>query len=685
MAQSISYTISSSDTWGQYWYSSGGTISTKKELNTYKSVVCKITFPSFKKKIEAAINDSTKTFMISKVSFFTCRQDSSPSTSLQIRVNNDDTSNGIKIGNSVTSNSGTGTGSYTEHDITSLKDIFSTSDNNLILHFYALNVSSANDVCFLDPVKYPGSKGLYPKITVTYEVISNSGSDSGEGDGEGDGEETTNNVTLANSVISLNNTSITYGSSLVASVSSVPSPNSISYSWIVNGKELTDSSGTINTSNLNVSRYFDSNSKEVKGSVTATITYTGTDSVIGSNPVKRTANFNITLPSSGYEPTNFTYSCNSSHSSGSYIPGSKVIWSASATARDGASIAYYQIKIGTSSAIAYTSTTSTSDILPKAQGTYNAYITAVDTRGYSVSRSFTITVSSNIAPIINAKVIRCDANGDENMIGGQYYKLIGTVSADQTSGLKYITSLKITASQDGNTNPTISREPKVTSYDLSDIGVQALPTGAETSFEINIFASDGTLSKDIPLFGPSAAYIIHIATEGKSLGLGSAASKIEKTIACGWKLLANGGLEIDGSRITINNCLPISQGGTGASTAEGARANLGIKDVDLSNYITSAILTEELKKYLPLAGGTMTGNIKLNSTSAGILGPKGYSLLYGSGSDTILGNSYGSCYINSAIYANKIATMSDIPDVPTIYFTTNKPSGSAGDIWLRPI
>lgn len=626
MAQSISYTISKSDTWGQYWYSSGGTISTNGELNTYKSVVCKITFPSFKKRIEAAISDSTKTFIISKVSFFTCRQDSSPSTPLQIRVNNDNTSNGIKIGSSVTSNSGTGTGSYTEHDITDLKDIFSTSDNNLILHFYALNASSSNDVTFRDPVKYPGEKGLYPKITVTYEVISNSGSDSGEGDGEGDDEETTNNVTLANSVISLNNTSITYGSSLVASVSSVPSPSSISYSWIVNGRELTYSSETINTSNLNVSQYFDSNSKEVKGSVTATITYTGTDSVIGTNPVKRTVNFTITLPSSGYEPTNFTYSCNSSHSSGSYIPGSKVIWSASATARAGASIAYYQIKIGTSSAIAYTSTTSTSDILPKAQGTYDAYITAVDTRGYSVSRSFTITVSSNIAPIINAKVIRCDANGDENMISGEYYKLTGTVSADQTSGTKYITSLKIIASQDGTTNPTISKIPNVTSYNLSNIGVQALPTGAETSFEIKIITSDGTMSREITLFGPSAAYIIHIATGGKSLGLGSAASSTEKTIACGWDLYTNGALETNGIVTHSYEPLQIGQGGTGVRTLRGLQDLLGLptnNDTIITSSNIDNFVTIDLTGYATQTWVQNQGYTTLNTVQTWVNG-KGY-------------------------------------------------------------
>lgn len=555
---------------------------------------------------------------------FAGRNASGKTMSLNIRINNNNTDSGQNEGIVLSTTAyGAKNPAYSNVEWTitdsTVLDFLAKTTQSIVVHVYPSKYESPNYVA-ISTSNHSAEWG--PRLNVTYEVIEDSGGggDSGGGD-DGGGEDTEETVTLDNVTAYLNTSSPTIGNTLSVTVSGAPSGSSYSYSWYLSNTSVGAHSSSWYSGNINVSSYFGSSSKTSSGYVAVTVSY-------GTLTKTLYPSFTLYLTSS-YGPSNLIYSDKSSHSSGSYIPGSKIIWSASATANYGASISRYVLTVNSVTDTVYGASVSnyTSSILPTAQGTYNASIDAYDSRGYSISRSFTITVSSNIAPTINAKVIRCDADGDENMISGKYYKLTGTVSADQTSGTKYITSLKIIASQDGTTNSTISKTPNVTSYNLSNIGVQALPTGAETSFEIKIITSDGTMSREITLFGPSAAYIIHIATGGKSLGLGSAASSTEKTIACGWDLYTNGALETNGTVTHSYEPLQIGQGGTGVRTLRDLQDLLGlptnndtiITSSNIDNFVTIDLTGYATQTWVQNQGYTTLNTVQTWVNSKGYL------------------------------------------------------------------
>lgn len=645
-----------------------------------------LVFPSLINTLEVSPGDIT----VSKIVLgIVCNQRYN-NVGVNVRINNTASHTAYKDGTQTLIYTSGNSKTLVEYDITeaSKSDLIAKSTNDLVVHLQkGKEASGTQEVRFSSPAANPSNESLYPYLEITYESISGGG-DGGGGDSGGGDDNTPTYGDLNSSSVSVTS-STTLGNTLYALVSGQPSDAySPTYKWYITGYSTVQSNlsywdtSSIDTESY-VSTYFGPTSTSISGRVVATISN-------GGGSVEREASFKINL-SSSYNPTITSYSYSPTSAYGNYAPGSAIKWSASALAKGGATISKYTISIpglsisqtitGTSVSEQQTSNISNTATL----GTYSGTITAYDSRGLSVVRNISITVSNKIPPILNLKCIRCNSSGVQDSINGTYFAITGMITADASTS-STISKIEIVLTQNGASKTYLYYPGTSTiTMDTYFSPTALLSANTEIPFEVVVIATDSQgLSSDILLSGPSAAYIIHIKKGGKALGLGAASGENE-TITCGWKLLANGGLEIDGDKITISNFLPPEQGGTGVGSLSALKPLLGIPD-DFTKYITSDNLENEVKKYcLPLTGGTMTGNIKLNSTSAGILGPYGHSLLWGSGYNTILGNSYGSCYINSAIYANKIATMSDIPDVPTIYFTTYEPSGSAGDIWLKPI
>ena len=104
----------------------------------------------------------------------------------------------------------------------------------------------------------------------------------------------------------------------------------------------------------------------------------------------------------------------------------------------------------------------------------------------------------------------------------------------------------------------------------------------------------------------------------------------------------NGNINVPGT-VNLGSALSISSGGTGATTAAGARTNLGITPANIG-----AAASSHTHSYLPLSGGTLsgslavTGNITSNSHS-----------VYTAGGNVI--------------------------------YSSTQPTGSTGMIWLKPV
>ena len=643
-----------------------------------------LVFPSLINTLEVSPGGIT----VSKIVLgIVCNQRTS-NVGVNVRINNTASHTAYKEGNQTIIYTSGNSKTLVEYDITeaSKSDLIAKSTNDLVVHLQkGKEASGTQEVRFSSPAANPSNESLYPYLEITYELTSGGG----DGDDGGDDDDDTPTYGNLNSSSISVTSSTTLGGTLYASVSGQPSDASITYKWCITGHSKVQSelsywdTSSIDTES-NVSTYFGPTLTTISGKVVVTLSN-------GGGSLVREVPFRINL-SSSYNPTISSCSYSPTSAYGNYAPGSAIKWSASALAKGGAAISKYTISIpGLSISQTITGTSvsgqETSNISNIATlGTYPGTITAYDSRGLSAVRNISITVSNKIPPILNLKCIRCDSSGKQDSINGTYFAITGTITADASTS-STITEIEIILTQNEVTAPSYRYFPKKSTVIMDTYfpATALLSADTEIPFEVEVIATDSQgLSSDTLLKGPSAAYIIHIKKGGKALGLGAASGETE-TITCGWKLLANGGLEIDGSQITINECLPINQGGTGASTIEGARANLGIPDIDLNKYITSDTLNETLASYLSKAGGSfyfennVSFGIKTNNSQSSFLQAASSS---GGAINLILGTSMGgACYINSSnLSSNKIATMKDIP---TIIVSPNAPDDTNA-IWLKP-
>lgn len=172
-------------------------------------------------------------------------------------------------------------------------------------------------------------------------------------------------------------------------------------------------------------------------------------------------------------------------------------------------------------------------------------------------------------------------------------------------------------------------------------------SGASTEKEYNITVTiqDRVSTNTIKAKIPSSNFLIHIKKGGKSIGIGSAAGD-DNTIKLGWKLLVKKGIEFYD---TNGNLIPLppASGGTGVSSIEGLKTILGIDNLN----------------YLPLTGGTLSGNLIINGT------------LYTTDTNkaiTLMGNNF-TYNGNDVLVLNK-----------NVFYSSEEPSErSTGTIWLK--
>lgn len=341
---------------------------------------------------------------------------------------------------------------------------------------------------------------------------------------------------------------------------------------------------------------------------------------------------------------------NSSYS-GFFTNQNNIEVSAEAQSNDGSEISYYTIKLdgnGLSYSKSISSQKITNQIIGKIANANSAIlevkITATDKRGRtSNEESALLNCYAYNPPSISQVPFRANSSGEDD--------LIGTYIALNSAPITY------TQFKDNNGNIIY---PTATIIEYTGLSIKTnsssegsytmLLSGANTenSYTIKIRISDNTIGiiSDFTFAIPSAGYIIHIQKGGKSLGIGKAASKTEKTISLGWKLLVDSDIEF--SNYT-NGALPISLGGTGSTNAKGAREQLEITAANIGA--------------LSSAGGKLTGSLTING---------GLTTNSTSSAISLTGNNF-TYNGNDVLVLNK-----------NVFYSSEEPSNpSIGMIWFK--
>ena len=259
------------------------------------------------------------------------------------------------------------------------------------------------------------------------------------------------------------------------------------------------------------------------------------------------------------------------------------------------SISYFRVKINSCNVVVdkkYTATNNSVTIndLPKpyttSNDTFSIAVYAINNRGKeSAPTTLSTTCYAYALPSLsNLKIIRAsDTSGKEDLMGTYIY---GTSNiAISSNGGNTFKSISVSI-KDSTLTPNINTSNPLKFYIAG--------ASAEKEYTIIINVTDQVATNTITTKIPSSNFVLHVKTGGKSIGIGSAAGE-NGTIKLGWKLLVNNGIEFNSY---TNGALPVLLGGTGSTSADGARQQLGITPGNIGALSTT--------------GGTISGNLIVN-------------------------------------------------------------------------
>lgn len=216
------------------------------------------------------------------------------------------------------------------------------------------------------------------------------------------------------------------------------------------------------------------------------------------------------------------------------------------SAGSGASIAAYSLT--TSPDYGGAAAASLTTGLLSAAGTVTITAVVTDSRGRTATRTATITVQAYAPPQITGtpSVYRCTSDGTRDDTGGTYAKLTAGFSCSGVNGQNSLTVRRV-ALNGANTDLTSGAAAVIGAGGLSpDNTYQAVITltdavGSTTTYTVAI---------------PSAAYLMHFAKGGRSIGIGCAANSTpDDTVHVGWPLhLANNTWNPVGDDVYIGDC-----------------------------------------------------------------------------------------------------------------------------------
>lgn len=296
---------------------------------------------------------------------------------------------------------------------------------------------------------------------------------------------------------------------------------------------------------------------------------------------------NIVVKVDGASGVNPVATINSITTKDSYaISGSSQIEvSITGTAKEGASIKTYTLKVGSSS---YTYTSAgTKTITASGSGAQAFSLEVIDSRGLSsTSSSTTRYITNYVAPALKTgaqPLQRVDENGNAN-IQGRFYSFSYT-GVDHCNIVNFSTGSNIANS----VSITITING-VTSQITSNPWRSTREYAVDQSYTATVKITDLRTTVTYTFDAPSASYLIHFLEQKNSVGIGCAAEALANgetgKITMGWPVSFKGsasiagGLAISGElKLSSLHPLSVKCGGTGATEAGKAREYLGINDI----------------------------------------------------------------------------------------------------------
>lgn len=269
----------------------------------------------------------------------------------------------------------------------------------------------------------------------------------------------------------------------------------------------------------------------------------------------------------------------------------------------GSSITSYTITGGGWSASASTLTTGT--LASAGNITFTATVT--DSRGRKASTTRAITVIDYTKPgVAVCDVYRCDADGNRKK-AGTYFAVEINASYSAITG----NTLSITARYKKQSESSYGTAANVTNNGKTVLGGGNI--GASTTYDVVVTVADKYNSLSIPRT-LSTKSVLQSFKRSAGAAIGKVA-ELANWLDVAWNTRIRGNLKVDG---TISTIIPITSGGTGATSRGSALNNLVIGDVysgDLNDLKTAGTYWVDLSNCQNGPAGSGYGPLEVTKST----------------------------------------------------------------------